>query len=387
MYPILITCPLELPRILAAEVEALGLPIIAMHKAGVETQGTFEDCMRLNLWLRTAHRVLLRLHEWKATSPDAMYAGVKSVEWERWIDPDGYVSVVSSVKTPSIDNSLFANVKCKDAVVDRIRDKTGRRPDSGSSNDYAVLYLYWHADVAMIYVDTSGTSLSDRGYRLNPHKAPMRESLAAAVILSMQWEPGTVFVNPMCGSGTLGIEAALLGINRAPGLTRTNFGFMHVQPYDPKVFDAMVKEARSKERKSRSPFVLCSDNDRRAIEATRENAKAAGVLHLIETGVCDFTETPIPPAPGAIVLNPEYGLRLGNVSALIDVYADIGDFFKQKCKGYWAYIFTGNLELVKHVGLAAKKRMVFYSADLECRLFEYEIYDGSRRPPKAVSEA
>lgn len=383
MYPILITCPKEFPPIVAREVEALNLPVLEQHKAGVETQGTLDDCMRLNLWLRTAHRVLLRLHSWRATSPAQLYDGVKNVAWEEWLDPDGYISVVSSVKTSTIDNSLFANVKCKDAIVDRMRDATGRRPDSGSNTDRTVLYLYWHDDVAMIYIDTSGTSLSDRGYRLHPHKAPMRESLAAAVILSTSWEPGTPFINPMCGSGTLGIEAALIGMNRAPGLTRTNFGFMHVKPYVASTFAAMVKEARSKERAVRGAFVLCSDIDRRAIEATKANAKAAGVLHAMEIGVCDYSETPVPPGPGVVVLNPEYGLRLGKEDALRSVYKGIGDFFKQRCSGKMAYIFTGNMVLAKLVGLAPKRRMVFFSADVECRLLEYEIYDGSKRAPKA----
>lgn len=386
-FPLLITCPRELPPYLAREVEALGLPIVAMHPAGVETRGTFADAMRLNLHVRTGHRVLLRLHQWTAHGSQHLYDGVHSVRWEDWLDPDGYVSVVSSVDTPSIDNTQFANLRCKDAIVDRMRNKTGRRPDSGPRTDRAVVFLYWHDSTAMIYLDTSGTALSDRGYRLHPAKAPLRETLAAAIVMATVWEPGQAFVNPMCGSGTLAIEAAMIAGRRAPGLTRTNFGFMHVLPYDDKAWKAIVAEARAQIRTDDATTIHAGDVDRRAIDAARANARAAGVEASIRFTVEDFRRTAIPSAPGIVILNPEYGIRLGDVDELRETYHDIGDFFKQRCQGFTGYVFTGNLELAKEIGLRSKRRIPFWTADIECRLLEFPLYAGTKKVRAQDDEA
>lgn len=376
-----ITCPKGIPAILAREVEALGLPVRSILPAGVETEGTLEDAMRCNLWLRTAHRVLLRLHSFTAETPQDMYEGVTNVAWEEWIPHDGYVSVISSIDTPSIDNTQFANLRCKDAIVDRMRAIHGTRPDSGSRTDRTVVFLYWHGDDVTVAIDTSGSSLSDRGYRLQGGKAPLRESLAAAIIMSTTWQPDQAFVNPMGGSGTLAIEAAMMARNIAPGLLRRNFGFMHVVPYAAPTWKRLCEEARAAQRVSTSQ-IICTDHDRRVIESARENARRAGVADAVRFGVCDYAATPVPDPPGVVVVNPEYGLRLGDLTSLAVTYRGIGDFFKQSCRGYTGYVFTGNMALTKEVGLRASKRTPFYNADIECRLLEFELYEGSRREPR-----
>src|SRR5208283_2330441 len=185
-----------------------------------------------NLLLRTAHRVLFLIREFAAPDADALYLAVSEIAWEEYIAPDGYVCVTSSVDNPTIRDSRFANVKCKDAIVDRIKEKCGQRPDSGPDQDRAVVNLYWKGDRCSLYIDTSGEPLSRRGYRKIPLTAPMQETLAAAVIQATGWTPVPVpgknssghFINPMCGSGTIAIEAALIGLNRAAGLLRDNFG-------------------------------------------------------------------------------------------------------------------------------------------------------------------
>lgn len=381
-----ITCPKAIPEILSREVASLGLPVHAVLPAGVETEGTLEDAMRCNLWLRTAHRVLLQLHACQAETPQEMYEGVSNVPWEEWIPHDGYVSVVSSIDTPSIDNTQFANLRCKDAIVDRMRAIHGTRPDSGSRTDRTVVFLYWHGSNVTVSIDTSGSSLSDRGYRVQGGKAPLRESLAAAIILATQWQPDQAFVNPMGGSGTLAIEAALMARNIAPGLLRRNFGFMHVVPYAASTWKRLCDEARAAQRSTTSQIV-CTDHDRRVIESARENARRAGVADAVRFGVCDYAATPVPDPPGAVVVNPEYGLRLGDTDKLRETYRGIGDFFKQSCRGYTGYVFTGNMALTKEVGLRASKRTPFWNADIECRLLEFELYDGSRREPKAAPDA
>lgn len=384
---LLITCPRAIPPFLRTEVEALGFEVAAEHAAGIEVHGTFEDCYKLNLWLRTAHRVLYRLDHWDCRSTYELYEGVRNIPWEDWIDADGYVSVISSIDTPSIDNTQFANVKCKDAIVDRIRLKKGRRPDSGPLNDRAVVFLYWHNNTCMVYIDTSGKPLSERGYRIHPGKAPLRESLAAAIVLATAWKPGRAFHNPMCGSATLGIEAALIQRNIAPGLQRENFGFMHVLPFKKTEWLKELDEAKSAQQKSESGQnnIVCSDNDKRIIPLARENAERAGVVNDISFGCVDFRKHPITlatetaNASDVVVLNPEYGIRLGQEDELRPVYSAIGDWFKQECSGYIGYVFTGNLNLAKEIGLKAKHRTPFWNADVECRLFSYELYGGTRR--------
>lgn len=374
---ILVTCPNRVAPYLAGEVGALGMPVVAELPAGVLTEGTLVDAMRLNLHVRTGHRVLYLLDEFEAYDPDEMYDGVRQIEWERWLDVEGYVSVVSSVSTPSIDNSQFANVRCKDAIVDRMVERRGGRPDSGSRTDRAVVFLYWKDEVCAVYIDTSGDSLSNRGYRRMPWRAPMRESLAAAVILATGFAGDGSFVNPMCGSGTLAIEAALIATERAPGLLRDNFGFMHLRGYDAERWNALRADARRAARKRFDGRIVANDRSEEAIVATRRNATTAGVDHLIDLDVGDFSEMPVPEDGGVVVINPEYGARLGEVAKLEGVYSAIGDFFKQRCPGYTGFVFTGNPELAKRIGLRPRRRTPFWNADIECRLLEYPLYRGS----------
>lgn len=385
---ILCTCARDIPAILRTEIEALGYTVTAEHPAGVELQGTIEDCLRLNLWLRTAHRVLFRLGSWQATTSDEMYEAVHSVEWEQWIPARGFVSVISAVDTPSIDNVMYANMRCKDAVVDRIREVKGIRPDSGPGNNGSVVFLFWHAETLMVYVDTSGQPLSDRGYRVHPAKAPMRESLAAAVVLSTKWAPHLPFVNPMCGSGTLGIEAALIGCNIPPGSMRDSFGFMHLLPADLQLWQKMRRDAIERVDKQTKLEIHCSDIDGRVILHARDNAKRAGVAIAFST--CDFQDVRPPETDAAaqiatngehtaiVIINPEFGIRLGDERALKATYRSIGDLYKQHFRGYTGYAFTGNFSLAKEIGLRSKRRLPFWSADLECRLLEFELYEGSR---------
>ena len=378
---ILVTCPRGIPEILANEIRELGFTVAKVHPAGVEVDAPFSAVYKLNLHLRTAHRVLYRLGEWTCSTADDMYAAVRTVAWEDWIASDGYVSVISSVDTPEIDNTQFANMRCKDAVVDRIRITKGERPDSGPSTDRRVVFLFWKGNSCMVCVDTSGKPLSDRGYRLRPHKAPLRESLAAAIILKTEWNGAGHFVNPMCGSGTLAIEAAMIARRIPAGSLRTNFGFMHLLNWDSKEWKSVVSEASDAIRDlPRSLKIVASDRDKFAVEASRANANEAGVLGDIAMGVCDFEKTMVPAheeregGNDIVILNPEYGLRLGNEDELVGVYRAIGDFFKQKCSGYTGYVFTGNMNLTKQVGLRAKQRVPFWTADIECRLLEYELY-------------
>ncbi len=380
---IVATCAKGISPYLQAEMRALDFPVHTVGEAAVETEGTLENAMTLNLNLRTAHRVLYLYHTCTATTLDELYRRLVRLSWEEVLDTDGYVCVTSFADTPAIRDGRIVNLKGKDAVADRFRQVSDRRPDSGASRDRTVIHLYWKQNQVLVYLDTSGDSLSKRGYRKIPLQAPMQETLAASVIMAAGWRGEGHFINPMCGSGTLAIEAALVALNRAPGLVRINYGFMHLKGFMPSRWRDMRTRARKAVRKELAEKIVATDVRREAVEAARQNARTAGVDHLIDFDVCDFRETPVPEGGGMIILNPAYGERLGEIAALETVYQRIGDFFKQQGPGYRGYIFTGNPALAKKIGLKTKRRIPFYNGEIECRLLEYELYTGSRRPPPA----
>ncbi|WP_316828395.1 class I SAM-dependent RNA methyltransferase [Pedobacter miscanthi] len=379
---VIITCNKRLSPYLQDEVTALGYTIERAFATGVELNITLTECIKLNLNLRCASQILYLIKSFKAITPDDLYKEISAIEWEELIDFSGYFSVTSNVDNPNITTPLFANLKVKDAIVDRMKEKKGIRPNSGSDANKAVVHLYWKDADADVFMDTSGETLAKHGYRKIPGKAPMLEALAASVILALNWDRKSPFINPMCGSGTLAIEAALIATNRAPGLYRMNYGFMHILGYDEEAFFTERRVLKDQVIKNVDLKIVASDLSEDAVEVTRRNAKTAGVDTLIEFEVCDFELTPVPEdGKGVVVFNPEYGERLGVHSKLELTYKRMGDFMKTKCKGYSGYIFTGNPDLAKKIGLKASKKIEFYNGKLDCRLLEYELYDGSRRAP------
>jgi len=381
--PITITCNKRLAPYLEQEVRDLGFEIEETFITGVRIKGTINDCIRLNLNLYCASQVLYSLQQFEANHADDVYNHLLKLNWEDIIPDPGYFSVTSNVQTPTINNNMFANVRVKDAIVDRLREKTGTRPATGPELTGAVIHLFWKFERAEIFIDTSGDSLARHGYRKIPGRAPMLEALASATILASRWDRVSPFVNPMCGSGTLAIEAALIATNSRPGLFRTNFAFMHLQGYDEEIY--FKEQDKLEEQIIDVPGlrILASDYSELAVVNAKKNAIAAGVANLIEFEVCDFADAEVPEgAKGVFFVNPEYGDRLGNIDELEETYGRIGDFMKQKCGGYYGYVFTGNLDLAKKIGLKAKRRIEFYTSTIDCRLLEYELYAGTREVKK-----
>ena len=381
--PILITCPKGIPEYLEAELIELGFTETHVLDAGVMVHGTLRDCMRLNLWVRTGHRVLFELKHCAANGPDELYREVLDLPWENYIPRDGYFRVDASIRDTEVTDSRFAGLRVKDAVADRFMEKFDERPDSGPETWGVCLFLHWRGRRATIYIDTTGDPLPRRGYRKRPHSAPMQETLAAACIMASDWPAiaarGGHFIAPMCGAGTLAIEAALMAMNGAPGLLREHFAFMQLVGYDEGAWDALIDAAEDAENPEIAGRIIATDHDPEAIEAARDNARIAGVGDFIEFALCDFEDTEIPDGPGVVMLNPEYGERLGEEKALETVYGRIGDFFKQRCGGKTGFIFTGNSHLAKRIGLRTKRRRIFFNAKIECRLLEYELYAGTRK--------
>ncbi len=374
-----ITSPLGLTPYLQKEISDSGYQAVTTRDTGLEIQASLNDCIKLNYWLRTAHRVHYLIDEREIPNPDKLRNWVKSLAWEEWIPDSGYFAVTSRVDHPSIKNDQYANLVVKDAIADRIRFKTGRRPDSGSDLNRSVVFLFWTQNIARIFIDTSGESLSRRNYRSVSSSAPMQETLAAGIIDATNWKPGMHFINPMTGGGTLVIEAAMKALNRAPASLRNNFGFMHIPGFDNEFYQSIREEAKKLSFKETESRFIAADHDPGAIITARKNAQTAGVDQWIEFITCDVSQTPVPDGNGVVVVNPPYGIRLDKERNLGQLYKKIGDYMKSECSGKTGYVFTGNLKLAKKVGLRPSSRTTFFNSTVECRLFEYPLYSGSKK--------
>ncbi len=387
-----ITCAPHTAPILRAELEALGwgregAEFQEEHPTYLQVGATLEQAMELALRLRTATHVMWQLARFRCPSPKALYKEIAAYPWEELIPPppEGYITIRSSADTPTIDNQMYPALVAKDAICDRMVRKTGARPDAGPERRGVVLSLYWKDDRAAIFLNINAQSLSNRGYRHLPHAAPMRETLAAAVVLAAGYDGRVPLVNPMCGSGTLAIEAALIATGRAPGLLRSDYAITRTN-WD---VEDLWQGVRARVKKSGGtggapvsadsvPPIIASDHDPAAIHAARKNAQAAGVEHLIRFIECDFRRTPMPAHPGHIILNPEYGERMGDAAELEATYAGIGDFFKQECPGWTGHVFTGSPHLAKRIGLRPGRRQAFLNGSIECRLLSFDLYEGTR---------
>lgn len=374
---VFITCKDRSVSYLEQEIRELGFFPVEISRTGIEILASLEECMDLNLHLRTASHVLYEIKSFYLRNADDIYRRFKSIPWEDYLDVDGYFSVNSVAENESITTPLIVNVKVKDAIVDRFRELKGRRPDSGSDFSGLVIQVYWKETQAIVYLNTSGETLAKHGYRKIPGKAPMMEALAAATIYASEWNTRVPFINPMCGSGTLAIEAALMASKRYPGLYRDHYSFQHILGYDEETFQAKKRKLENKIIANPGVKIIASDISLQAITFARENAAFAGVEDLIDFQTGDFAETEIPEKPrGVILFNPEYGERLGDLTELEETYKRMGDFMKQNCAGYRGYIFTGNLDLAKKVGLKASRRIEFWNGTIDCRLLKYDMYAG-----------
>ena len=360
----------------------------------IVVEGAMRDVLKLNLRLRTAHRVLVPLLRTSCRNVRELYEKVCTIDWENIFPADGYFSVTSIVYNDTVRDTRLPSLVTKDAICDRIRSRRGRRPDSGPDYDKGgAVFVHWEDRHVIIYIDTTGAPLSKRGYRKIPGSAPMQETLAACCIDALEWNPSTPFISPMCGSGTPAIEAALLALNRAPGSLRSRFAFMSVLGWEQmipgesapriaprqrfgaspeQIWKDMLLEAAEKENKGFMPQIIATDISSDAIQNAQINAHAAGVNHLITFKACDFNDTPVPQGErGVVFFNPEYGIRLGTTEELLPVYEGIGRFMAEKCAGYTGGLITGNPDLANAVPLYYSRRVPFYNGPIDCRLSIY----------------
>ena len=391
-YPIIISCAKELSRWTEIEVRDMGYSPIEVTENTVVVRGQMRDVMRLNLHLRTAHRVLVPLLRADCRNIRDLYELARSIDWENLIEADGYFSVSSVVHNYTIRDTRLPSLYTKDAIADRMREMCQRRPDSGGENIGSAVFVYWERNEVIIYLDTSGEPLSKRGYRKIPGSAPMQETLAAACIMALRWDCKSPFLSPMCGSGTPAIEAAMMAMNKAPGSLKGHFAFQSIKGYNriiqgesapriaprqiagaspEQIWKEIVLEAKERETTENIPQIIATDISPEAVDNAHTNAIAAGVAQYIKFAACDFADSPVPDSPGAVFFNPEYGIRLGDPVELAPVYERIGTFMNEKCRGWTGGLITGNPDLARLVNLYYKTRIPFFNGPIDCRLFIY----------------
>jgi len=378
--------------LLADELRALGADAVRETRAGVSFEGPLDRAYCTCLWSRLASRILLPIARFSAPAPDALYEGVRSVHWSDHLSPTGSLAVDSSVSQSAINHSHFAALKVKDAIVDQLRDKDGRRPSIDTARPDVRVNLYLHRDDAIISIDLSGESLHRRGYRAEGMAAPLKENLAAAVLVRAGWpalaRAGAPLVDLLCGSGTFSIEAALMAGDIAPGLLRDHYGFLQWRGHDAPAWNKLLEEAHERRAAGlkQLPPIYGYDQDRRAIAAARANgtrAQLAEHLTFERRALADGTADPSLP-PGLVVANPPYGERMGDLEELPSLYRALGDALKRCYAGWRAAVFTGNPELGKEMGLRARRMHTLYNGAIECKLLHFDVapeWHMHERPP------
>ena len=370
-----------LEPLVAEELKALGMRAVKEARGGAGFEGSPADAYRACLWLRTANRVLLPLARFPAADAQTLYEGVKRMPWEQDLPPDGTLAVDFSGTSSGITHTQFGAQKVKDAIVDRFRELAGRRPSVDRARPDLLVNVHLYRELATVSIDLSGDSLHMRGYRKESVAAPLKENLAAALLLKCAWPKvaaeGGSFVDPLCGSGTLVIEAAMMAGDVAPGLMRDHWGFTGWLKHDQKLWEETLAEARRRREaaRGRSPAILGYDRDAKALLAAQLNARTAGIAPAVrfEQRALEQNLLPAGVKPGLVVTNPPYGERLGEVETLGPLYKALGDWLKSQCLHWRAGVITDNSDLGKQIGLRAGKINAFYNGALECKLLQFEI--------------
>ena len=374
-------CPRGLEAVLAQELAALGATGVETTDGGVHFAGPLQLGYRANLESRIASRILWRVAVAPYRSEDDIYRTTLALAWPLWFDVSNTLRVnVSALRCPlkSLD---FVTLRVKDAICDAFRSQGGERPSIDTRAPDVRVHAFLTAEELTLYLDTSGEPLFKRGYRSAAGEAPLRENLAAGILRLAGWTPGEPLLDPMCGSGTLPIEAALMALDIAPG-ARRSFGFEKLKNFDRKLWDKLKSDALAREHPRTALPIWGSDLYGEELKSARANLAAAGLENVISLKQANVLEISAPAASGVIVTNPPYGVRLGESSELVEFYPKLGDALKQKFSGWRAYIFSGDRELPKRIHLAASKRTPLFNGALECRLYEFKLVAGSMRRVK-----
>jgi 23S rRNA (guanine2445-N2)-methyltransferase / 23S rRNA (guanine2069-N7)-methyltransferase len=385
------TAPVGAASVLAEELAQFGATDIRERSHDVKFQGSLEVGYRACLWSRTATRVLLSLGSIDAGSSKNVYDAINRIDWREHFKPGATLACDCSGGNESIRHTIYGSQLMKDAVVDRLRELTGERPDVRPERPDVLLHLHVEGATALLSVDFSGESLHRRGYRSEGGRAPLKENVAAAVLLRSGWAQvfadGGSLLDPMCGSGTFLTEGALIAADAAPALNREYFGFLGWRGHEPALWDRLKEEARAR-RAAREPrrCIIGSDVDSEAVRMSLAHGEAAGVadwLHVEKRALTEVTRPAGP--PGLVVANPPYGERIGAESGLQAVYSELGATLRERFQDWQAAILTGNPPLARNLGIYAKRTHRVFNGTIECRLLRFDLNEGSaQRPPEEV---
>jgi 23S rRNA G2445 N2-methylase RlmL len=359
---------------LESELKELGFKVTGTTGGGVYFDGNWESCYKANLHSRLASRILKPILDFTAYQPEELYANIQKHDFTKYIKPNQSIKIDATVKDSMMRDQRFVAMKIKDAIVDQFRDKFGVRPDVDNQNPSLIVYVRCVKNQFNVSIDTSGDSLFMRGYRREVGEAPLKENLAAGLLRVSGWDRKSPLVDFMCGSGTFLVEAAMMALNVAPGMQRKSFGFQNLLNYEPESWDKVINEAIEGELEDVDFKIYGYDIDRRILDSARDNAKRAGVDHIIE-----FKREPVatvePPAEkGMVVLNPPYGARIGDEDNLRDVYRDLSFTLKHRFKGWDAWILSGNKELIMDLKLKSTQKHFVFNGNIECRFLKYSMF-------------
>jgi putative N6-adenine-specific DNA methylase len=364
----------------------LGAVDVREVPGGAQCTGPVTLGYALNLWSRVASRVLRRIAHGRYRNEQDVYMLARRVDWGAYFAVERTIRVDLNALHSPLKSLDFATLRVKDAVCDRFRDETGARPSVDTRNPDVRISVFLTADEATFYLDLSGEALFKRGYRGEAGDAPMRENLAAGIVLLTGWRGETPLLDPMCGSGTIVVEAALIALDAAPGLHRT-FGFERLRDFDAAAWAALRAEALARRRTRDDLVIVGSDVHPRAVTAARETARAAGVGDLIRFGQGDAAEIAAPAPAGVLICNPPYGVRVADTAALEALYPRLATALKARFAGWRCFFFTADLRMPKLMRLKESRRTPLFNGALECRLFEFRMVAGSNRPRQGDAPA
>jgi len=370
------TCSRGFEPILSEEIRLLGGSDVIPGRGAVTFRGDLETIYRVNLWSRTAIRVLIHLAAGPVAGRDDLYALARQVAWERWMTPDDTFAVETVGRAPSLEHSGFASLIVKDALADSFRERSGRRPSVDRNRPAVRIRLHLNPRESSILIDTSGQPLSRRGYRRQGGTAPLAESLAAGMLLIAGYDGSRPFADPMCGSGTIAAEAALIASNTAPGLSR-RFAIERLPFHDGQVLAELRLQAERSRREPAYPIVA-SDHDAKVLNGARRNFERGRLSQWITVEARDFGKLTLPGDNALIIFNPPYGHRLDEPGGLLELYRKIGDTLKKRAQGATAWMLVGSGQLARAIGLHASRRVVLFNGPIECRFLRFDLYPGTR---------
>ncbi|NEO26503.1 MAG: RNA methyltransferase [Kamptonema sp. SIO4C4] len=363
-----------LESLAAQELQALGAQQVTETFTGVHFAGDRELLYKVNLWTRFIFRVLMPIAEFPCHNAQQLYQGVQQIDWRDYLSPEDTLAVHCTGKNRQLNHSHYTALQVKNAIADQQRQQIGKRSSVDRDSPDLSLNLHLHGNSAVLSLDSSGDSLHRRGYRPAMGLAPLKETLAAALIDLSEWHPETPFLDPLCGSGTLPIEAALKALQIAPGLLREEFAFQRWRDFEPQVWQRVKAEAQAQQQTQLPASIWGCDRNADILQHAKTNAQNCGIVKQIHWQTQEFSQLYPPCESGILLCNPPYGKRVGEVEDLAPFYKLMGDVLKQRFTGWTAYILTGNKALAKKIGLKTSQRIPIYNGSIPCILSKYELY-------------